>query len=103
MGIAAADPSGLASLSAAQLASMGQFPGAAVPAGAAVSVRGAVKTPGLRNVELTGPYFLNGGQATLDQLVDFYSRAGTSHLQTSIPICSAQASAQTIKPRFWLS
>ena len=76
MGIAAADPSGLASLSAAQLASMGQFPGTAVPAGAAVAVRGAVKTPGLRNVELTGPYFLNGGQATLDQLVDFYSRGG---------------------------
>jgi cytochrome c peroxidase len=76
MGIAAADPSGLASLSAAQLASMGQFPGTAVPAGAPVSVRGAVKTPGLRNVELTGPYFLNGGQATLAQLVDFYSRGG---------------------------
>ncbi|HEY3770672.1 MAG TPA: cytochrome c peroxidase [Candidatus Angelobacter sp.] len=76
MGIAAADPSGLASLSAAQLASLGQLPGTAVPAGAATAVRGAVKTPGLRNVELTGPYFLNGGQATLSQLVDFYSRGG---------------------------
>jgi hypothetical protein len=30
----------------------------------------------LRNVELTAPYFLNGGQATLAQLVDFYSRGG---------------------------
>jgi cytochrome c peroxidase len=76
LGIAAADPSGLASLSAAQLASLGQLSGTAVPAGAVVSVRGAVKTPGLRNVELTGPYFLNGGQATLAQLVDFYSRGG---------------------------
>jgi hypothetical protein len=76
MGIAASDPSGLASLSAAQLASMGQLPGTAVPAGAPVSVRGAVKTPILRNIELTAPYFLNGGQATLDQLVDFYSRGG---------------------------
>jgi cytochrome c peroxidase len=74
MGIAASDPSGLASLSAAQLASMGQLSGTAVPAGAPVAVRGAVKTPGLRNIELTGPYFLNGGQATLDQVVDFYSR-----------------------------
>ncbi|MGC2697441.1 MAG: cytochrome c peroxidase [Candidatus Angelobacter sp.] len=76
LGIAASDPSGLASLSAAQLASLGQLKGTAIPAGAPLSVRGAVKTPGLRNVELTGPYFLNGGQATLDQVVDFYSRGG---------------------------
>jgi len=76
MGIAASDPSGLASLSVAQLASMGQVSGTAVPAGAPVSVGGAVKTPGLRNVELTGPFFLNGGQATLGQVVDFYSHRG---------------------------
>jgi cytochrome c peroxidase len=76
LGIAAADPSGLASLSAAQLASMGKLAGTAVPPGAPVSVSGAVKTPSLRNIELTGPYFLNGGQATLTQLVDFYSRGG---------------------------
>jgi cytochrome c peroxidase len=76
LGIAASDPSGLASLSAAQLASMGQLPGTAVPAGAPVSVRGAVKTPSLRNVELTAPFFLNGGQASLEQVVDFYSRGG---------------------------
>jgi cytochrome c peroxidase len=76
LGIAASDPSGLASLSAAQLASMGQLAGTAVPVGAPVSVRGAVKTPSLRDIELSGPYFLNGGQATLDQVVDFYSRGG---------------------------
>ncbi len=76
MGIAASDPSGLASLSAAQLASMGKLGGTQVPAGAPVAVRGAVKTPSLRNIELTGPYFVNGGQATLDQVVDFYSRGG---------------------------
>jgi cytochrome c peroxidase len=34
------------------------------------------KTPGLRNVELTGPYFHNGGKATLRQVVDFYSIGG---------------------------
>jgi cytochrome c peroxidase len=34
------------------------------------------KNPGLRNVELTGPYFHNGGQATLRQVVDFYNRGG---------------------------
>ncbi|HWS17281.1 MAG TPA: hypothetical protein VN223_04670, partial [Candidatus Elarobacter sp.] len=76
MGIAASDPSGLASLSVAQLAALGQVSGTPVPAGAPVSVGGAVKTPGLRNVELTGPFFLNGGQATLAQVVDFYSHAG---------------------------
>lgn len=76
MGLAASDPSGLASLSVAQLASMGQVSGTGVPAGAAVAVRGAVKTPSLRNVELSAPFFLNGGQATLGQVVDFYSHAG---------------------------
>jgi cytochrome c peroxidase len=76
MGIAASDPSGLASLSVAQLASMGQVSGTLVPAGAPVSVGGAVKTPSLRNVELTAPFFVNGGQATLGQVVDFYSRRG---------------------------
>ena len=39
-------------------------------------VTAAFKAPGLRNVELTGPYFHNGGQATLEQVVDFYSRGG---------------------------
>jgi len=76
MGIAASDPSGLASLSVAQLASMGQVSGTLVPAGAPVSVEGAVKTPSLRNIELTAPFFVNGGQATLGQVVDFYSRRG---------------------------
>jgi cytochrome c peroxidase len=37
---------------------------------------GAFKTPQLRNVELTGPYFHNGGMATLRQVVDFYNRGG---------------------------
>src|SRR4051794_28052796 len=37
---------------------------------------GTFKTPGLRNVELTGPYFHNGGKATLRQVVDFYSIGG---------------------------
>jgi cytochrome c peroxidase len=76
MGIAASDPSGLASLSVAQLASLGQVSGTLVPAGAPVSVGGAVKTPSLRNVELTAPFFVNGGQATLGQVVDFYSHRG---------------------------
>ena len=41
-----------------------------------INVMGAHKTPGLRNVELTGPYMHNGGMATLRQVVDFYNRGG---------------------------
>jgi cytochrome c peroxidase len=76
LGLAAGDPSGLPSLSVAAMAAQGLVAGTPIPMGAAVSVRGAVKTPGLRNIELTAPYFLNGGQATLPQIVDFYSRGG---------------------------
>lgn len=46
------------------------------PAESEVNVNGAFKTPGLRNVELTGPYFHNGGKATLMQVVEFYNRGG---------------------------
>ncbi|MGF1938946.1 MAG: cytochrome-c peroxidase [Nostoc sp. ChiQUE02] len=41
-----------------------------------VLANGSFKAPGLRNVELTAPYFHNGGQATLEQVVDFYNRGG---------------------------
>jgi cytochrome c peroxidase len=37
---------------------------------------GAFKAPQLRDVELTGPYFHNGGLLTLRQVVDFYTRGG---------------------------
>ena len=37
---------------------------------------GRFKSIGLRNIEFTGPYFHNGGQATLEQVIDFYRRAG---------------------------
>lgn len=40
------------------------------------AVDGAFKTPGLRNVELSGPFFHNGGKATLRQVVEFYNRGG---------------------------
>jgi choice-of-anchor C domain-containing protein len=45
-----------------------------VPAGARIAVNGAFKTPTLRNVELTGPYFHNGGAKNLIEVVDFYVR-----------------------------
>ena len=37
---------------------------------------GAFKAPILRNVGLTPPYFHNGGQATLKDVVRFYNRGG---------------------------
>lgn len=38
--------------------------------------RGAFKTPGLRNLKLTAPYFHNGGTPTIAAVVDFYARGG---------------------------
>lgn len=40
------------------------------------AVNGNFKTPGLRNIELTGPYMHNGSVLTLMQVVDFYIRGG---------------------------
>ena len=40
------------------------------------SGNGSFKSIGLRNIEFTGPYFHNGGTATLEQVVDFYRRGG---------------------------
>jgi len=41
-----------------------------------MNVDGASKTPGLRNVALTPPYFHTGGYATLRQVLEFYNRGG---------------------------
>ena len=40
------------------------------------AVDGTFKTPSLRNVALTGPYFHNGSRATLEQVLAFYGRGG---------------------------
>jgi len=47
-----------------------------IPDTAYVVANGAFKVPSLRNVELTGPYFHNGGEATLRDVVQFYARGG---------------------------
>src|SRR5262249_19142999 len=46
-----------------------------------VAVDGALKAPTVRGVELTAPYFHNGGMATLDQVVQFYNRGGDFALE----------------------
>ncbi|NOK32028.1 hypothetical protein HMI49_02265 [Corallococcus exercitus] len=37
---------------------------------------GAFKTPSLRNIKLTAPYFHQGGKATLNDVIDFYAQGG---------------------------
>jgi cytochrome c peroxidase len=74
------DPFGVP-LSEARLLTLGLFSDpnlnpAYDPARDKLAVDGAFKTPGLRNIELTAPYFHNGGYLTLSQLVDFYNRGG---------------------------
>lgn len=39
-------------------------------------VNASFKIPSLRNVELTGPYMHNGSMATLQQVIEFYTRGG---------------------------
>lgn len=41
-----------------------------------VAVDGSFKTPTLRNISLTAPYFHNGSRLTLEQVVEFYNRGG---------------------------
>ena len=54
----------------------GFLPTDTTPFAGRVTNFGAFKTPGLRNVALTGPYMHNGGLSTLRQVVDFYVRGG---------------------------
>lgn len=48
--------------------------------------RGAFRTPGLRNVELTAPYMHDGSLASLPAVIDFYAEGGrpNSHLSPLI-------------------
>jgi cytochrome c peroxidase len=46
------------------------------PPNEVLDVDGAVKIPGLRNVALTAPYFRNGGNLGLIEVLDFYFRGG---------------------------
>lgn len=68
-----------APLSVAQLAANGVnlYPTNLVVApGERTGIHGALKTPGLRNVELTAPLFHNGGEKSLTDVVMFYARGG---------------------------
>jgi len=85
LGVGGKDPFGNP-LSESRLAKQGLFqsllnatPNETVGANERIAADGAFKTPGLRNIELTAPYFHNGGQLTLRQVIDFYNRGGDFH------------------------
>jgi len=46
------------------------------PDGTRIVADGAFKTPGLRNIALTQPYFHTGSYFSLEQVVEFYNRGG---------------------------
>jgi cytochrome c peroxidase len=48
-------------------------------------VAGTFKVASLRNVELNGPYFHNGGKSTLAQVVNFYDDGGDFANATKAP------------------
>jgi cytochrome c peroxidase len=85
LGVGAIDPFGFP-LSEARLLSqfgptvfqnvVGAAPNLTLSPAERVVADGGFKTPGLRNIELTAPFFHNGGQRTLREVVEFYNRGG---------------------------
>lgn len=62
---------------------------------------GAFKIPSLRNVALTAPYFHNGGESTLEDVIDFYFRGGnfrTFDTDQSHPIIGYSADRESESP-----
>ncbi|MFS0514366.1 cytochrome-c peroxidase [Nostoc sp. UIC 10607] len=89
-GVGGQDPFGNP-LSESRVAALGKFPqlldsnpNITVSSNDRIVADGSFKTPGLRNVELTAPYFHNGGYLTLLQVVDFYNRGGDFRQQSAL-------------------
>lgn len=87
LGVGGNDPFGNP-LSESRLAQLGKFeqllgesPNISVSPNERITADGAFKVPSLRNAELTAPYFHNGGNLTLRQVVEFYNRGGDFHEQ----------------------
>lgn len=60
----------------------------------AAALKGAFKTPTLRDVELTAPYFHNGAAASLTDVVAHYARGGDDHRNLSKDVRKLDLSAQ---------
>ncbi|MBD2728450.1 cytochrome C peroxidase [Nostoc sp. FACHB-892] len=87
LGVGGKDPFGNP-LSESRVAQQGKFrqllgvdPNITVSPNQRIAADGAFKTSTLRNVELTAPYFHNGGKLTLKEVVEFYNRGGDFHEQ----------------------
>ncbi|MCL6750544.1 cytochrome C peroxidase [Nostoc sp. CCCryo 231-06] len=85
LGVGGQDPFGNP-LSESRVAQLGKFkqllgvdPNITVSPNQRIAADGAFKTSTLRNVELTAPYFHNGGKLTLKEVVEFYNRGGDFH------------------------
>ena len=51
-----------------------------------ISRQAFFKAPQLRNIALTAPYFHNGGELTLEQVVEFYNRGGDFNSVTDLNV-----------------
>lgn len=56
--------------------------------------RGAFKTPTLRDIVLTAPYFHDGSAATLEEVVEFYDKGGIKNPQLATEIKPLGLTAQ---------
>jgi len=63
-------------LSIGRMKQLGDLPAEQAELDAGLGADGAFKIPTLRNVAETGPYFHNGGESTLEDVIDFYFRGG---------------------------
>ena len=58
------------------------------------AMKGAFKTPTLRDIELTAPYYHDGSAATLRDVVDHYARGGDDRSNVSADVRPLQLSEQ---------
>jgi cytochrome c peroxidase len=58
------------------------------------SMKGAFKTPTLRDIALTGPYFRDGSASTLHEVVEHYARGGDDRSNISGDVKPLQLSEQ---------
>lgn len=58
------------------------------------AMKGAFKTPTLREIEMTAPYFHNGAATTLREVVDYYDRGGEDRSNVSPDIKPLNLSEQ---------
>jgi cytochrome c peroxidase len=61
---------------------------------AVASMRGAFKTPTLRDIALTGPYFRDGSAATLREVVEHYAKGGEDRSNVSPEVKQLKLSEQ---------